>query len=478
MDFKLANKLRVVNAILGIFCAVTIFCAANILSEKFYVKKSIFGRDDALLSDTTKDFLHKNEKLIDIFVLIDSSMQCDDICAMVRRDISNLLKKYSALDVNSNLHIEFVDPVADKNKYNSLVERFGRLPENVVVLSCDGSNKVIPITDLYNIVNAELVSFRGEMVLTYSFIRISGSEKFVIYILSGHGEYAASDMSARFGLSSAINFLRNKNYVVKALDLVTEKVIPSDADLLLIVGAQHNLLDFEVEEIRRFLDVSGGCVFVAVNPYNTAGLVELFADWGISIDGKVLSNGNSGNLNLDQDLVIKMFAPHEITENLVNFHLPIVLGKTCAVDVIEKFEFDERFVVTALAQSDKSATAVCAQLVADKEIEGPFNVAVLSDKTMASANGINIKNGKLFVVGNDTWLTNSKFNLLGNRIFFSNVISFMINDEYNLDIASTQIKQYKLTMRKHEFAALVAKLSIVPLVFLLLGIAVVRINRR
>lgn len=478
MDFKIANKLRNFNAILCIFFALMICVIFNILSERFYIKKSLINNKDVVLSETTKDFLKNNNKAIDVFIVVDGSIQCDDICSMVRRDIGDLLKRYLSFDSKGKLHIEFIDPSADKNKYNSLVEKFGRIPENVIVMSCEGSTKVIPITDLYNIVNGSLVSFRGEKVLTYSLIHISGSEKFVVYILSGHGEYLESDMSARFGMSSMANFLRNKNYVVKTLDLSASKSIPFDADLLLIAGAQHNLLDFELEEIRRFLDVSGGSVFVAINPYNVNILEDLLTDWGISIDGKLISDGNLGNLSLDEDLVIRMFSPHEITEELVNFHLPIVLGKTCALDVIEKFEFDERFVVTELAQSDKSSHAVSTKLVADSESDGPFSVAVLSEKTMANAKGININNGKLFVIGNDTWLTNWKFNLLGNRIFFSDVVSFLLNDEYNLDIASTQIKQYKLTMRKHEFAALIAKLSIIPLAFLLFGIIVVRFNRR
>lgn len=111
------------------------------------------------------------------------------------------------------------------------------------------------------------------------------------YLLAGHGEMRPDDASPA-GLAALAALLEGLNYELHELLLAGAAVIPADADLLIIAGAEADLMPDEVQSLRGFAE-RGGRILVLHGPARAAGSFPslegwLRSDWGVgSVDGVV-----------------------------------------------------------------------------------------------------------------------------------------------------------------------------------------------
>jgi hypothetical protein len=116
----------------------------------------------------------------------------------------------------------------------------------------------------------------------------------VAYLSVGHGELSDPDsLWERRGLkaSEVKRRLRELNYQVKDLGVAQGlgNEVPDDANIVLILGPQEDLLDEELDALDRYL-ARGGRLLVALDPVGNATLGKLQGRLGLRFDRTPLTD--------------------------------------------------------------------------------------------------------------------------------------------------------------------------------------------
>jgi ABC-type uncharacterized transport system involved in gliding motility auxiliary subunit len=140
-----------------------------------------------------------------------------------------------------------------------------------------------------------------------------------VYFLTGHGEFdpmQAGDESYSLAKSS----LEAKNYTVKVLNLLTDKTIPEDAEVIVIAGPLEPLTNEEVQTLGAYLD-NGGALIVLEEPVPVTQFGEaadplaayLSEKWGIDLGNDMVIDLSS---NQPFIAVSSQYGTHAITDKL------------------------------------------------------------------------------------------------------------------------------------------------------------------
>lgn len=126
--------------------------------------------------------------------------------------------------------------------------------------------------------------FKGEQLFTNAILELQGTDKPVVYFLTGHGEHGLSERGATRGLGKLAAHLQRRYMEIKPLELRSRSALPEDCDVLVIAGATEPLTDNERTLLESWL-ADGGRLFLlldylpgggdSVAPSPVAGLAAL-----------------------------------------------------------------------------------------------------------------------------------------------------------------------------------------------------------
>ncbi len=458
-DFAYFNRIRNVGSIFLILAVCLGAAILNIFSSHHYCRKYLNGNGRYELSSNTLKIIGDLEQKVKISVLFER-----DNPEVVENDFKRLLSEY--VECNPLISVDFVDPGHESEQLRSLSHEVGILPANVVVVQTNEKRKVLAIEEFYEIHNGEVIGFCGERTLTSAISALVKENKRNIYFTIGHGELDINDTSPTFGLSTLSTILRQKNFNVYTLDLAYIKDIPADADLVVIAGSKAEFLDFEMSLLKNYLDRLGGNLIVALDKSSDRELNKFLLDHGICVmqDKRVLPI--SARAEFNDDLLVKKFAPHEITNELINLKLPIVWG--CTRETKAADWESEDFYVTELIQAD----GCCDQQ------EGEYIVATLYEKSALNEQPIEALNGKMLALGCADFLTNSRINVLGNKILFCRAVEFMCGLHSDESIQKIDVKKYRLSLNFKQYIAISAYCLLLCCLAVGLGIIVHIVRRK
>ncbi|MGC1305653.1 MAG: Gldg family protein [Phormidesmis sp.] len=131
----------------------------------------------------------------------------------------------------------------------------------------------------------------SERELTNKLAQLNQTEVAVAYFLQGHGEYVIDGSKA--GFSEAAVRLADENYTVEPLNLANTGGVPTDADVVIVAGAQQELFDAEVIAIREYLE-AGGSLMVLIDPQVKTGLETLMSQWGVVPESTIVIDTSGG----------------------------------------------------------------------------------------------------------------------------------------------------------------------------------------
>jgi hypothetical protein len=207
---------------------------------------------------------------------------------------------------------------------------------------------------------------------------------------------------------------------------------------------------------------------VGLGGANDATLTEFFADHGIYANPRDKISSLVDSARILHDLVINKYAQHKITHELISFRVPIVCGEPYRVKEADWTAEDDQFAVTDLLQADVAS-----------EVAGSgsqFIIAALSEKRLLIA--VDILAGKLLVFGCSDFAINSRINILGNRMLFCGAVDYMCGVGDTLDIDSSPISKYRLTLTEKQYSLIVILGCTVCCGFAVLGIVVYLFRRK
>lgn len=171
------------------------------------------------LSDTTENLLHELNTDVTAYYLAESGQE--------DANITRLLDRYAG--ESSHFSWQQRDPVL----YPTFAQQYDGASTGSVVLVSGENNTVLSYNDMYEMdlesyytTGTANYSFQAENAITSGIAKVTRTEAYQLYELTGHGETALT--------SDFTETLNNAGVTVTELNLVTSGSIPADAGALLI----------------------------------------------------------------------------------------------------------------------------------------------------------------------------------------------------------------------------------------------------
>ncbi|GAB5561341.1 MAG: hypothetical protein SynsKO_29880 [Synoicihabitans sp.] len=484
--FAFARWTRTLNLVLQAVLLLTFFGGLNYLAQNYGWRWDLTNHRRHTLSEETLAYLRSLEQPVRLVVTTNLNTNDPD-ANQAFRDIRGLLREYTNVTSGKNggkVVVEELDVYRDQLRAQAL----GIEQNNIVIAICNDRRTVIPWRDFYETREGLAVAFRGEQVVTSAILSVSNPDRPVVYFVAGHGEMRPSDVDAAWGLSVFADELRQRNLLVKSVDLTQTKNVPDDADLVIIAAPKGRFDPFEVELLRRYLSEQAGRIFAMLQPGVQHGLDELLYDWGLVADDVVVLEPNPANVTEAGDLRISAFAPHPITQPLIDNQYSVYLGLSRSVRPDPGRPLDNALRVEVLAATSEAAWGEQDYRAANvtynpgldlKGLAGfdPPNrlgVAVASERVTPPKDlPFSVRGGRLVLMGNANFAANARIVAPGNLTLALNTVEWCVDRDVQINTLPRPIERYQVNLSKADLAKLrLSLLVVLPGIAALFGIFV------
>ncbi len=434
-----------VPAFIYISLIVATIAIINLISNRHYLRWDLTEASIHTLSDQSQKVLKSIDKDIRIFAFVKDEG---------RRNFSDLLDMYAY--ASKHISYNLIDP----EKRPDLAEKYGVDQYGTVVIERD--SQWVKVTDF------------SEESITNAIRRVLAKGEKVIYFLEGHGERDPLDESAAKGYGSAKKALESENYKVKKLFIPEAKGVPSDCSLLIIAGAERDLLQEEISAIDEYLNRGGNVLFL-VDPGISSSFSKYIEKWGITVGDNIVIDRVLrlfAGPALGVDIVINRFEDHPITRVMRG---RILLSMVRSVDIKSLSDKDTRSTVIARTSPSSWAERDVRRVfergearLDSNDLKGPVPVAAAVERELKDR-----KKARILCVGDSDFASNRFISLFFNRDFFVNICNWLLSEEEFISIRPKILKSSSLDLTQRQGDILFyGSVLFLPEVFLIFGLIV------
>ncbi len=426
-------------------------------------------------------YLHELSRPVHIVVTSDG--QTDD------PEVEGLLREYVyATEASSQgrITVEYVDIYQNRRT----TEKYGIEQAGIILLLCGEKRRALTESELYRAENKVRKAFVGELAVTDAILDVSNPERKKIFFLVGHGELRPDDVDPARGLSSVRDQLRLRNYNVETLEIAGNGKIPADTAVLVSVAPQDPYTPYEQEVLRRYLSEKAGRLILFLAPGTRSGLRDLLIDdWGILVDDDLVIDPGSENMTEDGDLIIRAYAPHPITQVLLDYEKFLRIGNARSVRPLPGRPAEAGLTVVTLAASSTGAwgevdyqkrgiqsftPGLDIKGVSQMEPPNRLGIAVASEKVAVRGSlPFSVPGGRIVVIGTGDMISNARIADTGSEGFFLGAVNWTVGRDTALNVPPRPINRFQLSLSAAQLARLRYTLMLaLPGIAALLGIAV------
>lgn len=328
-----------------------------------------------------------------------------------------------------------------------------------------------------------VVSANNEESLTGGIARILHERSRVLYFLSGHRERELGSGSNE-NFSRAAQVLRNEGYVLHQLSLLQLHAVPDDASAVILAGPEVDLAEGELTALSSYLE-RGGSVLVLVDPVELPRLEQWISGFGLKLGNDVVIDSTNRVYGSDgTNVVVPYYRDHEATRTM---DMPSVLGRARSVELAGGGEGDVAQGASVVARTAKESFAAsdpartrdgAVAFDAQRDRAGPIGIMGV---TLVGADPA--KAGRLAVIGDADFASDTFFSLLGNKNLLVNTLGWLVQQQAQgarPQMESTQLGPMSPMYVSDDLAQWIFILAVIaqPAVFLVVGIGVVVARRR
>jgi hypothetical protein len=478
---RAARWIRTLNLVLQAVLFLTFVGGLNYLARSHAWRFDLTRYRRYSLSAETISYMRELSRPIHIVVTTDG--QSEDL------DVEGLLREYVyATESNplGRVTVEYVDIYQNRRE----TEKYGIEEAGIVLLLCGDKRRALTTADLYRAENKVRKAFIGEEAVTDAILDVSNPERKKIFFLVGHGELRPDDVDPARGLSMVRDQLRLRNYDVETLEIAGTGKIPADAALLVSVAPQDPYTPFEQEVLRRYLSEKAGRLVLFLAPGTRSGLHDLLIDdWGVLVDDDLVIDLGSDNMTEDGDLIVRAYAPHPITQVLLDYEKFLRIGNARSVRPLPGRPAEAGLTVVTLAATSTSAWGELdyqqrgiQPFTPGLDIKGLPNmdppnrlgIAVASEKVAVRGSlPFSVPGGRIVVIGTGDMISNARIANTGSEGLFLGAVNWTVGRDTALNVPSRPINRFQLSLSAGELARMRYTLMLaLPGVAALLGIAV------
>jgi len=442
------------NALLVTIAVIGIVVLLNIIGMRYHVRYDLTRTGQFSLSKQTLDVLERLDQDVEMIGFFQEG-------SYQKISVQDLLTEYAFR--SDKVSVKFVDP--DKNP--ALAKQYEINAYGTTVVMAGERQKRVLLRDLYSYPYGGQgpAQFKGEQVFTRALLDLTTESQDTVYFLTGHEEKSLDKDYLRVR-----QYLEGEGYRVLTLNLASAGSIPEDCSLLVIGGPRRPLDEQEAKAVESYLD-EGGSLFVLIDPVIKSGqepeqLKQMLAAWGLIIDRNVVVDPGS-HYFIDPLSPIPQYEPHDITQELIEAQLGMVLPQSRSISASEKpseeITLSPLFKTTQKSWGETDFTAKKLSFDPDQDAKGPLTLGWVAEHTGK-------KGARLVVIGNSAFLDNDVLTFQGNVDFFMNATNWLLGKKDMITIRpkSPDFEQVRLT---NEQTSLIFYGTVVamPVVFVILG---------
>jgi ABC-type uncharacterized transport system involved in gliding motility auxiliary subunit len=447
--------------------ALVVFLGA--MAERHHVRWDLSQGHKLSLAPQSVTVLDKIKKPIKIYAFFKNGQAG-------YQQVKELLDLYAYH--NRNITYQFVD----LDNHPALANRYNVKTHGQLVLLGKGKEEKISLPDEQNMTNA--------------FIRMTRTQKKVIYFIGGHGERDLKGIG-KADFNELKKTLENQNYVVKTLVLATQVSVPEDAVLIILAGPSKDLLAVEKERIAAYLQ-NGGGVLMMIEPNQPAGLAGWLKERGIIIGDNLVVDASAARIGASPFWPLGLsYGSHSVVtplENVLTF-FPIARTVNLAPKLPEGATGMD-LVMTgpqSWAEVDFREATEKPEFDEKRDLAGPVSLGAVvefpkpspkpePDKKKdgkAGAAKPPAQGGRLIVFGDADFASNEYFQQAGNRDLVLNSIAFLAQEGDLISISPKQEASQPLMIQPSQARVVFwVPVVVLPLIFVVIGVIVVVRRRR
>lgn len=303
----------------------------------------------------------------------------------------------------------------------------------------------------------ETVSFANEQSLTSAILKVTRDMKKKVYFLTGHGEHDTQDFDQRKGYSEAKSELEKLNYEVDSLSLFKKQpTIPSDCKVLVVPGPKSPLIPQEEKLVNDYLDGRGHAL-VMLDP-ESPPLPEVLGKWGVEAEPGLVIEPMAQLFFSAAAPVIQQYESHLITDPLRNMTTMFLTARPLKAEATpppggpgggssSPNQVSPLAKTSADSWAEMDATSGKVKFDSGKDTKGPITLAAAVSSGASPPPQYpgapppppdNSPKTRLVVVGDSDFAANEMIKQGGNGNFFTNIISWLAEEE---DLVSIQPKE-------------------------------------
>lgn len=400
-----------------IFLGILILLA--FVTSRHHLRADLTEKGLYSLADQTKVVLHDLNKEVNILAFYKKTDQGG------ARDI---LDEYSYR--SKFVKYQFVDP----NEKPQIARQYQVTRYNTVVVESGGKRETLE----------EL----NESSLTNAILKVTRELDKVVYFTTGHGEREIDSENPQ-GYKLAVEGIQKENYLVKKLNLASDKKIPKDCSVLIIAGPKTDFFSFELDSIRKYID-NGGKLMVLLDPEWKPALVEFLKQYKIQVDDDVVVDASGIGQLFGMGPEVPLVSKYENHPIFEEFNVMSFYPFACSVRPIKEGS-DESITTQVLFKSSANSwgeTDYRNTQVAfnkGKDIKGPVPLAVVATKKIDDK-----KSGQVLVIGDSDFAMNAYIKSSGNYDLFLNTINWMAEEEDMITIRPKEVDDRRVTLTQKD----------------------------
>jgi len=411
-----------------------------------------------------------------------------DATANKRFSLSDQTKKIVG-DLKQDVTIQYFDRPSGMQTGKDLLDRYANLSPKVHVEYVDLLKKP-QLARAANITHEgaavveigakkeEAKTFDEEGVTGAMIRAIKGGAR-TVCVISGSGEHRVEDSSAD-GFSEFQTSVQKDNYQVKTINPLQKPDIPTDCTVLVVAGPTGDYIQPTVDAIKKYVE-GGGRALIMLDPPLKVGRREIsdnktfsdmLAGWGITADKDLLLDENPlGQLaGLGPEVpLVTAYESHAIVNDLAGTATGFPISRSLETKNADHTSVSKLFGTSADSYSTYNLSSAEIRIDPNKDKKGPFTLAAAVTYDTGKPNS----QGRLVVVGNSRWASNSFLRFNGNRNLLLNMMNWLSSDEDLISIRPKENEDRRVNLTRAQFL-MVRTVSqfLLPLVVIIGGVLV------
>ncbi|WP_028974680.1 GldG family protein [Spirochaeta cellobiosiphila] len=424
-------------------------------------QKSIFS-----LSAPSKELLKSLDDDVTIYALYKPGKET----ALVK----GILDEYAFY---SHVKLSIIDPDRNPDLLKPYTNPDKPLSIGSIIITSKGHFQVLHDTDLYIVDNsgeqAQVYGLKAEQLLSSAIAYVKSGRQPKVYEVTGHRErsFLRGDIETQ---------LKESNYKLSSLDITREGAVPSDADMLLIIGPQEDFTSYEANILNEYLQ-GGGKLFIAIgfSQSELPNLEEVLGQFNIAITNGIVMERDSKQLlpefNDNPFFFIPTLGEDGISQFINQSQMMPFFAAAAEIketEAAKKYLKFEPFLQSSSRSWLRLDTSQQDMTQVDSDKQGPITLGARI--TQVDDDGI-ISGTKIVVISSPTAFSN----MGGIGIFPGNIklligsLNWMDDYEVTISVPSRSLLQTKMQMNTRSAYIWGAVVTIlIPFIIMITGIII------